>query len=309
MNWDDVFKLAAAILTSVGGASLLIVGLSSWLGKVWANRILEKDRLKYNSELEKIKSQLQIENQKQQLMFSMYFEGQFKLYNDLWLALSELQDEVDKLWEEASKSNLRSFIKAIQQAKRQIKNSAILIEQEHYEQIMNNLKAFEDYRIGKERLINIYDSNNICVNNDQIEELIRRNREKKHQIEYFIKAMLSKMRSQISGRVQLTGNNQVNIQNQSRSVDIATAIAPRFDYWMKNYNHPSGLTHNQELLNWLTHDRGARYVSRDYDIFKSLAEVLSDMGYDTMPPPSIGEFMLKIVEADERGEYRRSRNR
>ena len=69
---------------------------------------------------------------------------------------------------------------------------------------------------------------------------------------------------------------------------------------MKNYNHQPGLTHNQELLNWLIHDRGARYVYRDYDIFKSLAEVLSDMGYDTMPPPSISEFMAKIVEADER---------
>ena len=213
MNWDDAFKLAVAILTSVGGASFIIVGLSSWLGKVWANRILEKDRLKYSSELEKIKSQLQTENQKQQLMFSMYFEGQFKLYNDLWLALSELQDEVEKLWEEASKSNLLSFIKAIQQAKRQIKNSAILIEQEHYEQIMNNLKTFEDYQIGKEKLISIYDSNNICVDNDQIEELIERNREKKQQIEYFIKAMLNKMRSQISGRIQLTGNDQVNGQN------------------------------------------------------------------------------------------------
>ena len=78
---------------------------------------------------------------------------------------------------------------------------------------------------------------------------------------------------------------------------------------MRNYNHPAGLTHNQELLSWPVADNGARYVSRDYDIFKSLAEMLSDIGHDTMPPPSIGEFMVKIAEADKREEYRRSRNR
>ena len=105
--------VASAILGSVGGASLIIIGLSSWLGKVWANRILEKDKLKYTSELEKIKAQLQSESQKQHLMFSMYFEGQFKLYNDLWVSLSELQSGVEALWSEASAHNLKSFVTAV----------------------------------------------------------------------------------------------------------------------------------------------------------------------------------------------------
>ena len=52
----EIFMVAGAILGSVGGASLLIMGLSSWLGKVWASRILEKDKLKYQSELEIIKN-------------------------------------------------------------------------------------------------------------------------------------------------------------------------------------------------------------------------------------------------------------
>jgi len=78
---------------------------------------------------------------------------------------------------------------------------------------------------------------------------------------------------------------------------------------MKNYNHPGNLSHNQELLNWLTHARGAKYVSRDYSIFKSLAEVLADMGYNTMPPPTVGDFMVKMIEADEREEFRNSNER
>ena len=44
MTWDDTFKIVSAMLTSVGVASIIILGLSSWLGKVWANRILEKEK-------------------------------------------------------------------------------------------------------------------------------------------------------------------------------------------------------------------------------------------------------------------------
>ncbi|MCW9059920.1 MAG: hypothetical protein OQL11_13715 [Gammaproteobacteria bacterium] len=105
MDATDVFLVSGAILASAGGAAAIIFGLSSWLGKVWANRILEQDKLRYTSELEKIKNKLQAESQQRQLMFSLYFEGQFKLYNDLWMSLSELQDGVESLWSEASRRN------------------------------------------------------------------------------------------------------------------------------------------------------------------------------------------------------------
>ena len=202
MNLDDLFKLSSAIIGSIGGAAIIIIGLSSWLGKVWANRILEKDKLKYTTEIEAIKNQLLIESQKQQFMFALYFEGQFKIYNDLWIALSELQNEVDKLWENASNSNLHSFVKAIKNAKNQIRRSAILIEQEHYEQIISNLNAFEDYQIGKEKLINIRNSNFNNTYGNQINNLIHENDERRQQIKQFINIMLEKIRNQISGRVQ-----------------------------------------------------------------------------------------------------------
>ena len=207
MNFEDIFKLAGAIVTSVGGAALIMMALSSWLGKVWANRILEKDKLKYSSELEKLKTNLQNESQKQQFVFSMYFEGQFKIYNNLWLALSELQNEVDKLWESATSHNLNSFIKSVKKATKQIRNSAILIEQEHYNQIMATLKAFEEYRIGKERLITLRNFNN--VDNNQINNLIESNRDNREKISNFTETMLQKMRKQIGGGNQ-TADNKAN---------------------------------------------------------------------------------------------------
>ena len=200
MNPEEIFKIAGAILTSVGGAAIIMMALSSWLGKVWANRILEKDKLKYTSELENIKVKLQSESVKQQLVFSLYFEGQFKIYNDLWLALSELESEVDKLWESATTANLRSFIRSVQKAKKQIRNSALLIEKEHYDQIMENLKAFEEYRVGKESLISL--RNLDSINDGEINALIENNRQRREQISSFTNTMLEKMRIQIGGNAQ-----------------------------------------------------------------------------------------------------------
>ena len=198
MSVTDVFKISAAILGSVSGAAAIIFGLSSWLGKVWANRILEKDKLKYTSELEKIKAKLQTESQKQNLMFSLYFEGQFKLYNDLWVSLSELQSRVDELWALASPQNLKSFVSAIRKAKKQIRNSALLIEPEHYNDIMAAIESIENYSDGKEQLI-LARQNINTVAQWQVEDIIETNRQNKDRITNFVNLMLGKMRSQIGG--------------------------------------------------------------------------------------------------------------
>jgi hypothetical protein len=52
---SEVFKVGLAILTSLGGATLILFAFSSWLGKVWAGRILETEKNKLASELEAIK--------------------------------------------------------------------------------------------------------------------------------------------------------------------------------------------------------------------------------------------------------------
>jgi hypothetical protein len=200
----EIFMLAGAILGSVGSAALLIFCLSSWLGKVWANRILEKDKLKYQSELDIIRTQLQSESLKQNLMFSMYFQGQFKLYNDLWVSLSELQGGVDALWSEANAKNLKSFVVAVRRAKRQIRESALLVEPEHYADIMNVIEAFEQYRCGKEELI-FARKDLTNIDDWEIREIINHNRENRERITAFVNLMLVKMRTQIGGAI----NNQI----------------------------------------------------------------------------------------------------
>jgi Glu-tRNA(Gln) amidotransferase subunit E-like FAD-binding protein len=198
MDIDEIFKISAAILGSVGGAAAIIFALSSWLGKVWANRILEKDKLAYSSELERIKNQLHSDAQKQQFVFSLYFEGQFKLYNDLWVSLSGLQNEVEKLWTEASTRNLKTFVTALSKAKQQIRNSALLIDQNHYKEIMEVIDSIENYHVGKEKLINAR-RNIENVSQWDVQEIIEQNRDNREKINTFVEHMLEEMRRQISG--------------------------------------------------------------------------------------------------------------
>ncbi len=199
MSMDEIFKISGAILASVGGAAAIIFALSSWLGKVWANRILEKDKLAYSSELERIKNQLHTDAEKQQFVFSLYFEGQFKIYNDLWVSLSGLQNEVENLWEEASTQNLRAFVSALSKAKQQIRNSALLIDQVHYREIMEVIENLENYHVGKERLINTR-RNIENVSKWDVQEIIEQNRHNREKINRFVEHMLSEMREQVSGK-------------------------------------------------------------------------------------------------------------
>lgn len=54
----QIWNLSLAILASLGGGTLIVAAFSTWLGKVWASRILEKDRSKYQAEMEQIKSEI-----------------------------------------------------------------------------------------------------------------------------------------------------------------------------------------------------------------------------------------------------------
>jgi hypothetical protein len=83
---SEVFEIAGAILVSVGGATAILFGFSSWLGKVWATRILDRERSKYSEQLEAIKHrlELQLHSGKQ------VFDAEFAIYREVWAAASQL---------------------------------------------------------------------------------------------------------------------------------------------------------------------------------------------------------------------------
>jgi hypothetical protein len=67
MNLFQIMSISAAILTSVGGASAIILGMSSWLGKVWADRLMRKETRRFTEELEGLKNQLLMQSETHKL--------------------------------------------------------------------------------------------------------------------------------------------------------------------------------------------------------------------------------------------------
>ncbi len=55
---EQIWSVAFAVLVSLGGGAAIVFGMSSWLGKVWANRILEGEKAKYQAEFARLKSDL-----------------------------------------------------------------------------------------------------------------------------------------------------------------------------------------------------------------------------------------------------------
>lgn len=66
MNWKQIFELIGAVFASIGGAGALIFALSSFFGKMWANKLLEKQKAEYQKDVEEYKSALsqELENVK-----------------------------------------------------------------------------------------------------------------------------------------------------------------------------------------------------------------------------------------------------
>ena len=66
MTWQLVLEIVATAIASVGGAGAIIWALSSFFGKMWANKLLEKQKAEYQKDIEQYKSALsrELENVK-----------------------------------------------------------------------------------------------------------------------------------------------------------------------------------------------------------------------------------------------------
>ena len=51
MLWEDILKIVASAIASVGGAGAIIWALSSFFGKMWANKILEKQKAEFQKDI------------------------------------------------------------------------------------------------------------------------------------------------------------------------------------------------------------------------------------------------------------------
>ena len=162
MNMNDIFQLLAALAVSLGGTTVVVVALAKWFGGFISMRLLDSYNNKHERELEKIKSDYstELEKTKSELekaksRFLRYSEKQFELYNDLWKVLLQTKHQADMLWEKANPQQLPAFGEQIRLTRKAIDDNMILIEEDHYEKLIQLISQFENFQFGKLRLIEV----------------------------------------------------------------------------------------------------------------------------------------------------------
>lgn len=193
MDWNEIWKIVLGIITSIGGIGIIIIGLSKYLGKIFADKYLEKIKKDFEKEVEDYKTGLDIHKS----VTLRYSDAQFEQYSKLWASLYDLKISADKLWESASDRNLETFTRQLKSSKIQIEKAGLFIEDADYENLLEILNHFLEYEIGKEKLIK-YRRNNY-IDTHQIEQLINENRERKSSYDTLILKIKHNLRSQIKG--------------------------------------------------------------------------------------------------------------
>jgi hypothetical protein len=99
MTFLDAVKIATAILFSLGGAGGIVLGLSSYLGKLWADRALEKQRHEYAQLTQQTQHQLdaalkrvQMELDTLGLVHNLRTKEEFNRLAELWKRFANLRD-------------------------------------------------------------------------------------------------------------------------------------------------------------------------------------------------------------------------
>lgn len=98
MSPKDVAEIAAAVLASIGGGGAIVMGLSGFLGKMWAERALEKDRQEYNRLNAAFSQQLDLATRRVQAeldtithLHKIRVESEFEKVRELWKKIAALR--------------------------------------------------------------------------------------------------------------------------------------------------------------------------------------------------------------------------
>jgi hypothetical protein len=100
MNFQNVVEVATTILVALGGAGSIVVGLSSYLGKIWADRGLTKQKQEYNqlnlafqSQLDIASRRLQVELDALGLVHKLRTQEEFTRLAELWKQMATLRND------------------------------------------------------------------------------------------------------------------------------------------------------------------------------------------------------------------------
>jgi len=123
MNFESTINLFGAVIVTLGGSSAIVFGLSSWIGKIWATKLMEKDKSKYTKEIETLKNELQTKMTKiehfhkiSEQTYQSLFNAKIATYNNLLYEKTEYykiinEDEAFEMMDYPPKVYYKFFIK------------------------------------------------------------------------------------------------------------------------------------------------------------------------------------------------------
>lgn len=88
MDWEEIIKIIFTAIASVGGAGLIIVGISKYLGELFAKKYEQKLIAKFQNEINDYQTKLDILKQ----TTLRYSDKQFEIYSTLVVEPPKLKD-------------------------------------------------------------------------------------------------------------------------------------------------------------------------------------------------------------------------
>jgi hypothetical protein len=132
MNTKEVWEVALAVIASLGGGGLIVFGLSGYLGKLWADRALEKQKHEYaklniafTQQLDLATRRIQVELDALGHLHKLAIESEFEKIRELWKKIAALRTAFYNL----PKAGFRLVLAdAAKQHERELKASEIFID-------------------------------------------------------------------------------------------------------------------------------------------------------------------------------------
>ena len=90
MDWGKVFQIATTCIASIGGIGAVIIGCLKFGSDIIADKLSRKYQLKLDSEIEKLKAELN----KKEYVSKTRFDAEFSIYRELSSAFSELNKNI-----------------------------------------------------------------------------------------------------------------------------------------------------------------------------------------------------------------------
>ncbi|MCK4347709.1 MAG: hypothetical protein KAW47_03750 [Thermoplasmatales archaeon] len=179
-------ELIRDILAILGGAGIIILGLSKFLGGILRDRIKESGRRDTEGALEANRQRYGI----RRIQTDKYAESQFDVYIKLWQTLQGLHLAVDSLWHRATKTNIEALARELTATKEKVNAWSIFFEKRHLKELNKLFKILENFRAGKIRLIEIRSREDMgYVFPDVIRDQIEQNRSFKEDFEKLLEEL------------------------------------------------------------------------------------------------------------------------